>query len=70
MTFFPMTLFPMAFFPMTFFPKIFFPQSRQYTYYYISDDIWYVPLRGKFAQVSDVPIFWAWPNLNCKAQAW
>ena len=41
---------------MTFFPKIFFPQSKQYTYYQISE-IWYVPLSGTFVQVSDVPVF-------------
>ena len=51
-----MTFFPMTLFPMTFFPKIFFPQSKQYTYYQISE-IWYVPLSGTFVQVSDLPVF-------------
>ena len=62
MTFFPKIFFPnrhfflVTFFPMTFFPKIFFPQSKQYTYYQISE-IWYVPLSGTFVQVSDLPVF-------------
>ena len=62
MTFFPKIFSPnrhfflVTCFPVTFFPKIFFPQSKQYTYYQISE-IWYAPLSGTFVQVSDLPVF-------------